>query len=662
MNFTQMPLFPPKANWKPTPVSHLPSWADAKRIGIDCETCDPQLKTLGPGPRRGGFVAGVSFKIEDGPGFYLPIRHQHGENLDVAQVTQYLRDQAKVFRGDLCGLSLPYDLDYLKTDLDVWFTPRFFRDAGIADPLLDELQWSYGLDAIAKRWGFPSKKEDQLKIAANAWGLNPKSDMWKLPSAYVAEYAIYDAELPLLLLRKQERQMEEQELWGVWNLESRLLPVLTKMRMRGVRIDFDKLDQLDARYLAEERQSCAQMKRASGYQLDPEDLENPGAIAKLLESLGYTAKDVGLTKGRKNKKTGKRTGKKLKTDAETLKGLDHPVLHMLKRAKRFHKLRCTFVASIRRYETNGRIHGTFKQVRGETDFGDTDKGAKFGRTAALDPNLQQQPNPEKDPEIAGEFRQVYIPDEGKLWACCDFSQQEPRMLVHYAERKGLAMRERGKEPRWLAKAIEAANRYRTDPDVDNHQMIADMCGIERKPAKDILLGKMYGMGGGKLCLKLELPTVERVIKRDWGNMKRGDKYLAAGPEGKAIIDQFDERLPFVVAIAEICQQIASVRGWIRTLSGRKCRFPLDSMGRYDFTHKALNRLVQGGAGDQMKKSLVDMDDAGYEPQLVVHDEADLSVSSREEALAIGKIMTDSYEMRVPFKVDVEIGSSWGKMS
>lgn len=673
----QQPLFPVSSVWTPTPVSQLPSWECAKRVGLDCETCDPQLKALGPGPRRGGFVAGISFQIEDGPGYYLPIRHAGGGNLPEDAVWQYLRDQAKVFKGAICGLNLSYDLDYLATCGGVWFQRAAFLDAGVADPLIDDQHRSYSLNAVAKRHGLPLKKETMLRLAANSQGLNPKSDMWQLHAQYVAEYAVYDAALPLQLLRKQERLLEAADLMGVWKLESDLLPVLVQMRMRGVAVDLNRLDRLEQQYLAEETQACAVIKRESGASIAPDELDNAAAIAGVLRALGYSEKDLGLTKGRTNKKTGEVKGRQLKTDAATLKKIKHPAIKALRRAKRFHKLRCTFVASIRRYQTNGRIHCTFRQVKSATDFGDDEKGANYGRTSCTDPNMQQQPNPERDPEIAGEFRRVYVPDEGKLWACCDYSQQEVRMLVHFAERLGLAYEARNRRPEWLDKATQAATTYRTNPDVDNHSMMAEMCGrpcplcggsgckgcndcgYDRKGAKVILLGKMYGMGGGKLCKSLGLPTVIKTFESDWGKMKAGDTYLAAGPEGQEIIEQFDERLPFVKALYDECRIRASRRGFIRTLAGRNCRFPLDEDGRYDFTHKALNRLIQGSSGDQMKKAVVDMAKAGFEPQLIVHDEVDLSVNSREEAEEIGRIMSEAYQLRVPFKVDVEVGKTWG---
>lgn len=97
-----------------------------------------------------------------------------------------------------------------------------------------------------------------------------------------------------------------------------------------------------------------------------------------------------------------------------------------------------------------------------------------------------------------------------------------------------------------------------------------------------------------------------------------------------------------------------------TLSGRRCRFPKTAEGKYDWTHKALNRLIQGSSADQTKTAMVELDKQGYFLQLQVHDEMDGSVHSPEEAEAMAEIMRTCVPLTVPSKVDVELGASWGE--
>lgn len=624
MSFIQPPFLDPVVDWQPTPVTQLPSWVDARRVAIDCETCDPTLKKLGPGVRRDGYVVGVSFAIEDGPAYYLPMAHASGGNLDAEHVVAYLRDQAAVFTGDLVGARLPYDLDYF-AHLGISFdNVRFFRDVQVAEPLINELQLSYSLANIARKYRIPGKSEEKLREAASSWGIHPKSELWKLPARHVAEYAIQDVLLPLAILRRQERIIEEQDLWEVYDLESRVLPVLLKMQRRGVRIDLAQLDKVE-RYCAQEEESALlEVEIQTGITLTPDDVWKAEAVAAPLREIGV---DVPATA------TGKPS-----TKADFLETVDHPVANHIIRARRMNKVRTTFVKSIREHMTNGRIHCSFNQLRAQRDDGGL-YGAAYGRLSSSNPNMQQQPA--RDPVMGPMWRSIYLPEEGMLWACADYSSQEPRMTVHYASKTN------------CTKADEAVRRYCEDIDMDPHQATADMAGISRKEAKILFLGICYGMGSAKLCHSLGLPTRWKFSKY------RGRDIEIAGPEGEDLLKKFRQMVPFVQELADKCTARARKKGHIRTLSGRRCRFPIGDGGKYEWTHKALNRLIQGSSADQTKMALVAADAAGIPLMLQVHDELDLSVNNREEAQACADMMKTCVQLRVPSKVDVEIGDSWG---
>lgn len=99
----QLPLLTPNSDWQPPRISDLPEWSNAKRIAIDVETNDPTLGTLGPGVRRGAYIAGISFAIEDvNKGYYLPLRHAGGDNMeDPTQALEWIKHQAKNFTGEI---------------------------------------------------------------------------------------------------------------------------------------------------------------------------------------------------------------------------------------------------------------------------------------------------------------------------------------------------------------------------------------------------------------------------------------------------------------------------------------------------------------------------------------------------------------------------------
>ena len=628
----QLPAFEPESTWTPPVLSELPSWGDAKRVAIDVETKDPLLRKLGPGVRRGASIVGVSFAIEDGPTAYLPIGHEMGGNLDAGAVFSYLRDQAKEFRGDLVGANLQYDLDFLE-EAGVALRPRFFRDVQVAEALLDELQDHYSLEAIAARRGMPGKDEGHLRAAASAWGVDPKVGLHVLHSKHVGAYAEQDVRLPLALSRRLERLIDEEDLWRVYDLESRLLPALLAMRRRGVRVDFSRLDEVERWSLEEERLALAKVTSITGVRLTVADTTKATALAPALEAIGITPP-----------RTEKANLPSIKLDY--LESLDHDVARQLVLAKKFSKLRGTFCKSIREHAIGDRIHPTFNQVRIEQEGKDGGEGARYGRTSCTMPNLQQQYSPDKDPKegpyIGKRWRSIFVPD-GPLWACDDFSQQEPRWLTHFAALTNC----RGAE--------EARERYRNDPTMDNHQMMADMTGLPRTEAKIILLALCYGMGGAKLCRKLGLPTKE---VKSWRLQRMIE---VAGDEGQALLDRFHVGAPYVDAIARMAQRKASRRGYIITAGGRRCRFPKRPDGSYEFTHKALNRLIQGSSGDQTKKAIVAAYEEGFGIQLQVHDEIDMSVDSVKRADDLADLMRNCVECTVPAAVDVEVGPSWGEI-
>jgi DNA polymerase I-like protein with 3'-5' exonuclease and polymerase domains len=643
----QIPLITPVTSWTTPNLSELPSWGNVKRMAIDCETRDPELKRLGVGCRRRGkdcYLVGISFAIEDGPCAYLPIRHEGGGNLPEAQVIQYLTNQAEVFKGVMVGANLPYDLDWLAEYGVVFRHAEYFRDVQVAEPLLDELQLSYSLDNIAKRHGFRGKDETILDQAARAYGIHPKKELWRLPARYVGAYAEEDTRLPLKVLRRQEKMIDEQELWGVYNMESKLLPVLLKMRRRGVVVDENRLEGIEQWSLKEETEALAKIRHLTGVKIEVGDVWKADALAPALTHIGITL--------------GKTEAGKVSIDKEFLAGVDHDVARAMEHARKTNKLRTTFAASVREHMVRGRIHATFNQLRMEKDDGDLG-GAAFGRLSCVLPNLQQQPARD---EFAKRWRSIYLPNEGKLWAAMDYSQQEPRMTTHYAEVCE------------LPGAFEAAEKYRTDPDTDNHQMMADMAGIKRKVAKEIFLGLCYSMGGAKFCRKLGLPTAWAVSHPDHRGLvaldsergealrkMKGSKLLEiAGPDGQALLDKFNKKVPFLKLLSKKCMDTASKRGFLMTLSGRRCRFPVDKNGKYDWTYKALNRIIQGSSADQTKSAIVELDRQGFYIQLQVHDEIDTSVDSVDEAQAMAEVMRTCLPINVPSKVDVEIGPSWGE--
>lgn len=659
MTLVQQPYFTLKSSWRPTPLKDLPRWED-KRIGLDIETYDPELTTLGPGVRRGARIVGVSFCLNSQrKPYYIPIAHDGGGNVDPFLAVLYLREQAVAFRGEIVGANLQYDLDFLE-EIGVKFHSSVrFRDVQLADPLINELHMSYTLDAIAKRWGLPLKDTSHIEEAARTWGLaNWKKEMWKLPAHHVGDYAEYDALLPLLILDKQELELWVQDLERVWDLETDVLPVSLAMRRRGVLIDQGALTKIGDWTMDVEIEELEKVQTWTGVVIPFGDTNKSSLLARALQEIGLVAPLTPKTR-------------KPSVSAGFLVAHDHPVTRALLRAKQFAKLRTTFCAQVWKHLVKGRVHCTFNQLKTAKPGQEESAGAAFGRFSSTNFNIQNQPIRHK--EYGKLWRSIYIPNPGTQWTTCDFSSQEPRLAVHFA-----ALME-------YPGAAKTAKSYWDHPDTDPHSATAAMmfpkqwgrlgdyytmgpeaggqkyqdAAVLRSTAKTLFLGLCYGMGGGKLCRQIGLPAEPKSFK-SW---RTGEtvNYLAPGPEGQKILDQFKARVPFIPMLAKEAEKRAGTRGYVLTHSGRRCRFR-QYKGEYIELHKALNRVIQGSAGDQMKTALRDLHGAGIPIQMTVHDEVDWSCNSEEEMRFVGNMMRDSIELKVPSKVDIEYGPSWGKLN
>jgi DNA polymerase I-like protein with 3'-5' exonuclease and polymerase domains len=645
----QMPMFAPAVTWQAPNVATLPRWRDAKRVAIDVETRDDTLAALGPGVRRGFYVCGVSFAIEDGPSAYLPIRHEGDGNLDPAAVESYLRDQARDFTGTIVGSNLQYDLDYL------WESSIEFKgavrhaDVQIAEGLLDELQDEYNLDAILKRWGLPGKDESELQAFADAFGVDAKKEMWRLPPGAVGRYAERDVTGPLELLRRQEKELDAQQLGGPWAMECEVLLALLRMTRRGIRVDRGQLESISAWSRTVITEEMARIKHLTG--IACESPMNARELEPALAARGFVLP--------RNHKTDKTTGQLVDNGPSLTKEflLAHAgeeVVDAIAKARAFHKLDTTYCDGVRRHLVRGEwLHPTFKQMRGASDDDDSDdEGARFGRTASRHTNIQA--SPVRNKLYGKKWRAIFRPRDGEGWFKGDYSQQEPRTTVHYAEICGPQL---GLEAFRGAKKF--ADAYRNDPMTDSHTMAAAITGLPRGDAKEVFLAVCYGMGGGTFARKLKLPT-EMKRKRD------GTPYEGAGPAAQAMLDTFDERMPFVRRLARLCTQTAEQRGFLLLVDGRRVRFPKDAHGNYDWTYKALNRLVQGSAAIQSKNALVLLDRANLGPILTVHDDFNFSLTrddvGRRRALEAREIMMTALPLNVPAKVDFDEGDNYGELS
>lgn len=651
------PLFKPESSWKAPSLSDLPDWSNAKQVALDTEFRDDFLRQLGVGARRGASIAGYSFMLRGHIPFYVPIRHPGGGNVDPINGLSYLRDNLGKFKGEIIMANGSGDLDILETTESI--VPNYeectIQDIQIRGPIIDENRRKYSLEAEAAVWGYQGKDKTKLKEAAVAFGYDIKSAGWEkciplLPCEYVGEYAEHDVKILFPIYDSQQEVINQQGLQEVVGLEAQLLPLFLRMRQRGVRIDFDHLDKVEQWAIEEETKTVAEIKRLTGWDIGFDGCMAASKVAPALIAIGINVPLI-------------ESGKQYSVTAGFLSTIDHPTAKLIRYCRQINKLRTTFVASIRKYQTGGRVHSTFRQIVGASEKNET-SGAAFGRISSAHPNLQQQPSRSA---YAPFWRQIYIPEEGCQWLSADFSAQEPRWTVSFADLLGL----RG------AKTL--ADMYRNDPRIDPHQAMADITGLPRSDAKTVFLGLAYGMGGVKLCLQsLKLPTQWLVETDDrqqhfFSTRKEALEFRSsiqgrcklrevAGPEGQAILDKFHAGAPFLRELTKKVTDKIEATGFLKLLGGRIIHFPLTRDGTYDWAFKGLNRLIQGTSGYHMKKALLalEKDCPEFFLQLQVHDEACGSIADLRTSKRVAEIMRECVKARVPWRVECEVGPSWGQ--
>jgi DNA polymerase I-like protein with 3'-5' exonuclease and polymerase domains len=603
---------------------NFPDLSHHAYVAIDLETKDPNLKSRGSGAIVGnGEIVGIAVAVDGWSGYY-PIAHEGGGNLDKRKVLEWITkvcaaDNVKLFHNAM------YDVCWLRA-YGIKINGHIV-DTMVMASLIDENRFSYTLNSIAYEYLKEVKDEKALREAADSWGIDAKSEMYKLPAMYVGTYAEKDAELTLQLFKVLSVEIKKQNLTEVFDLETQLFPCLIDMKFKGVRVNSEGAHELKKTLIAKEEALLLDIKKETGIDVQ---IMAARSVAKMFDKLGLTYE--------KTAKSGEPSFTKnyLSTHA-------HPLVQKIAKAREVNKAHSTFIDSILKYTHKGRIHADINPIR--SDQG----GTVTGRFSYSNPNLQQIPARNKD--LGPLIRKLFIPEENHLWGCFDYSQQEPRLVVHYAATE---------EPICWDPSVKKIVEKFKDNSVDFHQTVADMAGITRSAAKTINLGLFYGMGKAKLQAELGLSTKQ---------------------EAEDLFNQYHDNVPFVKALMNKTSSHAQGAGSIGTLLGRRCRFnkwepntfgmhtPMSyeeaertyGRGRIKraMTYKALNKLIQGSAADMTKKAMLDLYNEGIIPHIQIHDELDISVESPEHAKKIVEIMENAVTLKVPNKVDYESGNSWG---
>ena len=650
-------MYTAQTEWN-SPTS-FPDLKDHKYIAIDLETRDPGLKSRGSGALIGeGEIVGIAVAVEGWSGYYS-FGHLEQNHFDEVSVMSWIKDVCALPATKLFHNAM-YDVCWLKA-YGVKINGHIV-DTMVMAALVDENKFSYSLNSVSYEWLGEVKDETALKEAAAKAGVDPKAEMWKLPDMFVGAYAEKDAELTLKLFKKLSVEIKKQNLTNVFDLETQLFPCLIDMKIKGVRVDVEKAHKLKQQLASQEENLLLEVKKETG--IEPQ-IWAARSIATVFDKLDLPYERTAKSKAPSFTKN-------------FLQEHKHPIVNKIAKAREINKAHTTFIDTIIKYQHKGRIHADINPIRGEGG------GTVTGRFSYSNPNLQQIPARNK--QLGPMIRSLFIPEEKHKWGCFDYSQQEPRLVVHYA-----ASSQKLRDEEEVKKIVDEFNNN----EVDFHQTVADMADISRTQAKTINLGLFYGMGKAKLQAELGLSTKD---------------------EAEKLFNQYHDRVPFVKDLMNNTSKDGAALGYIRTLLGRKCRFDKWELNEYNpgvfsppmteaeareasvikqktkeierqkykielgeitenqilknikpnirraFTYKALNKLIQGSAADMTKQAMLNLYREGIVPHIQIHDELDISVESPQQAKKIIEIMEEAVTLKIPNKVDYESGNNWGEIN
>jgi DNA polymerase I-like protein with 3'-5' exonuclease and polymerase domains len=615
----------------------FPNLTEAKTIAIDTETCDPHLKEMGPGAiRKDGFICGLAVATGPGDGeqWYFPMRHESGRgNMDPDMVLQWARDNLTDPRQDKLGTHLMYDLQWLASE-GVRVQGKNI-DVLIAEPLIDENHGRYSLDRLGHKYVGEGKDDKPLyeylaeKFGGKATREAQGRNIWRAPADLVAPYAKSDVWLPFLIFEEQKKLLKAEELEEVFDLETRLVPMLLAMRESGVRVDIKAAQEFDDQLAHEGAEGLRK--------LDNEFIacNAPSTIAAYCDRMRipYPLTNDGAPSFQK----------------KWLERHEDLILNEIAVQRGLTKHKGTFIKAILEHEINGRIHAQFNQLKSD------EYGSVSGRFSSSNPNLQNIPI--RNPQFGPRTRALFLPEEGEDWYSDDWSQIEYKFLVHFSAPYG---------------GEKIIQRYNDDPNTDIHNYVSEIGNIIRDDAKSINFGLVYGMGEPTMALNMgrplhevkpifetyhrELPFVRRTFDAIMkAASKRGFIRTMSGRRRR--YETWEHKNYKKAKENDPMSYDDAVANWGRVnIKRAKC-----------FT--AANALFQGSAADAMKKAMVDIWEAGIcdvlgAPLITVHDELNFSVprtdEGREAHDSALKIMETCVELRVPLKVDSGSGANWSE--
>lgn len=592
--------------WKPSELTPIPS--DVKEIGLDTET-------NGLLEDKRARIAGISYSLPDGTGKYHPFRHTSGGNLPEQEVLEWARRE---LRGKkIYFANAGFDIRMFRRDgIYLEEQDNTFGDIQHYAALLDDSRRKFSLDVLATEF------LGERKIGTTLDG----SRMADYHGSVVEPRAVGDASQTYRIAQFLLRRISSEGLDDVRDLEDDIIPAVVDMEEQGAPLDLETLeawvDETEYRY----HYCLEKIERKFNFRFNPNSNDDWKKLFAACKQpiLHYTEKGNPSFKD------------------EVIQFVDDPWIQLASYADHLDSLRSKFIVNYdKRVSTNGILNYSLHQLRSD------EGGTITGRFSSSNVNIQQVMTLrnhrkrfqllEKLKKWFPEFkelqtwqvddfyvRKLFVPWDGE-WLSADQEQVEYRIFAHYS------------------KSEEILARYAADPTVDFHAIVMEMIqrvkpDIDRKRTKDLNFAFIFGAGVGKIATML------------------GISYL----EAKDLYKTYKRQFPEADELLSDASRLASRRGYVKTILGRRGRFP-DKQN----LHKALNKVIQGSAADTAKKKIRELykrrKETGFVMRFPVHDEINGDSPDRKCTEMVSEILnTQTTAFRVPILWKVGTGSNWAE--
>ncbi len=577
----------------------------AKRISLDLETtsADPMRAT----------IVGITVCVREGESRYIPVGHAYlgaPPQLPAKRVLDALRPVLADAGRRVVGQNIKYDaLVLARHGVDI-ATIDF--DTMVASYLLDPDKGPHNLASICRE-----RLGHDMILFEDVTGRGKNQTTFdQVPVDRARDYSGEDADVVLRLVPILEEKLAADGLADLMrDVELPLIRVLLDMERAGVRIEPGILRKLSQAFAARMKGAMDEVHRLAGESFN---LDSPKQLQRILfEKLGL--------------KAGKKTKTGFSTDVGVLEKLaaDHPLPEKLLEYRLLSKLRGTYVDALAAmiHPETGRVHTSYNQAVAAT-----------GRLSSSDPNLQNIPIRSPEGKL---IRTAFVPDPGHVFISADYSQIELRVLAHLTgdPRLGAAFREDLDIHR-----ATAAEVFEVDP--------SKVTDDQRRKAKEINFGLLYGMGAGGLAqrLHLDLKTAKEFIERYFARYARVRGYLQGTLET-------GRRTGYVTTAL-------GRRRYVRGLTSK------NAMERSPAERIAVNAPIQGTAADIMKLAMIAVwrrlqkERRKTRMILQVHDELVLEAPEKEaeaSSVLLREEMERAFPLGVPLKVSLSRGRSWAEL-